>query len=489
MEPKKRNLSYLGFGLYWTWVYLSFNSIPLTGTFASGIPLIPVLHIVSGMCGVLTFAFVIAFHRRLQQQAHCLKALVWTAAAVSALGTLLYTLPFFGAKLPTTLAGAVVTGLSTPLLALAWGVKFCRLDARSATVLTAASFLVAGVGYEAVSCLPQPLTGIVVAFMPALSAALIYLPGTASGPAPEPVAPEEAHRHDLRDMVWRTDAGRVMIGLVATMFVCGGLRIYLMQVQEAVYSTPMLFALPTTVVAALFLVYGLRVPHNSLNLGPFYRMAMPLFALAFVLIAMFGSENSSFSFVTMSAGATLVDMITWVLLIEVVRSTRFSALLVMACGRLAIHLGMALGELAGVVMADFMTAFFVVSIVVLMVAMGYMFTDRATTFFFEPPTESEIRHRMAGHVDGDADAQAAEGEAESPAETLDQRIDALAGTYSLTPRETEVFSLWASGYGSKAIQDKLAVSPSTVKTHLRHIYEKCDVHSRADILELLDTVK
>lgn len=31
------------------------------------------------------------------------------------------------------------------------------------------------------------------------------------------------------------------------------------------------------------------------------------------------------------------------------------------------------------------------------------------------------------------------------------------------------------------------MSSATVKTHLRHIYEKCYTHSRADILDLLET--
>lgn len=31
------------------------------------------------------------------------------------------------------------------------------------------------------------------------------------------------------------------------------------------------------------------------------------------------------------------------------------------------------------------------------------------------------------------------------------------------------------------------MSSATVKTHLRHIYEKCDTHSRADIFDLLES--
>lgn len=56
----------------------------------------------------------------------------------------------------------------------------------------------------------------------------------------------------------------------------------------------------------------------------------------------------------------------------------------------------------------------------------------------------------------------------------------------LSARETEVFRLWATGHTLKYIQEKLYLSPSTVKTHVRHIYDKTGVHSRSEIVELLD---
>ena len=56
----------------------------------------------------------------------------------------------------------------------------------------------------------------------------------------------------------------------------------------------------------------------------------------------------------------------------------------------------------------------------------------------------------------------------------------------LSARETEVFRLWTTGHTLKYIQEKLYLSPSTVKTHVRHIYDKTGVHSRFEIVELLD---
>ncbi len=48
----------------------------------------------------------------------------------------------------------------------------------------------------------------------------------------------------------------------------------------------------------------------------------------------------------------------------------------------------------------------------------------------------------------------------------------------LTPRETEILTLAAQGLNSQAIAEKLYLSVSTVKTHLRGLYRKLDVTDR-----------
>jgi DNA-binding NarL/FixJ family response regulator len=52
----------------------------------------------------------------------------------------------------------------------------------------------------------------------------------------------------------------------------------------------------------------------------------------------------------------------------------------------------------------------------------------------------------------------------------------------LTPRETEIVRLVASGLRNKAIADKLALSEGTVKSHLHRSYEKLHVDSRIALL-------
>jgi DNA-binding NarL/FixJ family response regulator len=50
----------------------------------------------------------------------------------------------------------------------------------------------------------------------------------------------------------------------------------------------------------------------------------------------------------------------------------------------------------------------------------------------------------------------------------------------LTPREEDILRLLAKGHRSKEIADELSIGSGTVNTHIRHIYEKLHVRSRAE---------
>lgn len=57
---------------------------------------------------------------------------------------------------------------------------------------------------------------------------------------------------------------------------------------------------------------------------------------------------------------------------------------------------------------------------------------------------------------------------------------ASAGVEDLTPREHEILGLLARGSMYKEISAQLGISLPTVRTHLRHIYEKLHVQTRTE---------
>ena len=62
----------------------------------------------------------------------------------------------------------------------------------------------------------------------------------------------------------------------------------------------------------------------------------------------------------------------------------------------------------------------------------------------------------------------------------------LAREYKLSPREAEVFGFLAKGRSVPYMRDVLVISKSTIETHIKHIYAKCNVHSKQELLDLVE---
>jgi DNA-binding NarL/FixJ family response regulator len=65
-------------------------------------------------------------------------------------------------------------------------------------------------------------------------------------------------------------------------------------------------------------------------------------------------------------------------------------------------------------------------------------------------------------------------------ESFRQKSRGRDESISLTAREEETLLLLTKGYSNKEIADKLNLSIETVRSHLKHIYEKMHVRSRAE---------
>lgn len=53
-------------------------------------------------------------------------------------------------------------------------------------------------------------------------------------------------------------------------------------------------------------------------------------------------------------------------------------------------------------------------------------------------------------------------------------------------REEEVLAMLGKGRSAPFIADSLFISKGTVKTHTRHIYDKMGVHSKQELLDIIE---
>lgn len=77
----------------------------------------------------------------------------------------------------------------------------------------------------------------------------------------------------------------------------------------------------------------------------------------------------------------------------------------------------------------------------------------------------------------------------TPAEVRDaavhQQIDEIRERYQLSDREAEVLALYAQGETQNKIAETLGITINTAHAHIKHIYSKCDLHSRQELLDFV----
>lgn len=70
---------------------------------------------------------------------------------------------------------------------------------------------------------------------------------------------------------------------------------------------------------------------------------------------------------------------------------------------------------------------------------------------------------------------------------LEQQCKKISEAFGLTERETEVFSYLAKGRNVPFIEEELVISRNTIKTHIKHIYQKINLHSQQELIDMVET--
>lgn len=74
----------------------------------------------------------------------------------------------------------------------------------------------------------------------------------------------------------------------------------------------------------------------------------------------------------------------------------------------------------------------------------------------------------------------------SEQELFEARCDAVSKLYQLSPRESDILRFLAKGRNASYIQEKLTISPHTVKSHIYNIYRKVDIHSQQKLMDFVE---
>ncbi len=98
----------------------------------------------------------------------------------------------------------------------------------------------------------------------------------------------------------------------------------------------------------------------------------------------------------------------------------------------------------------------------------------ASDFFLKPYSRNELFERVAACFE----------EQKNSAQGMSQVLLEKIEKKSLSRKEKEVIALVLKGLSDKEIALRLFISVNTVKTHLKHIYEKLEIKGRKELLKL-----
>ncbi len=160
-----------------------------------------------------------------------------------------------------------------------------------------------------------------------------------------------------------------------------------------------------------------------------------------------------------------VKIVAWVLCVYLISRIRASAMYLFALLAGSLALGQAAGLLIlGEHAVDFVMQISLIAIAILFMSALLLVTSKGTQ---ESWGFARLKSRDGGRSSEEA--------------LLTIAVDSL-----LTPRETEVFLLLALGRNKRTISRDLVLSENTVKTHIAKIYQKIDVHSQQELIDVIE---
>lgn len=69
---------------------------------------------------------------------------------------------------------------------------------------------------------------------------------------------------------------------------------------------------------------------------------------------------------------------------------------------------------------------------------------------------------------------------------LAKRCELVVAAFGLTEREGEILALLARGRNGAYIQEEYRITRNTAKTHIRHIYQKLQIHTQQELIDLVE---
>lgn len=492
----------LGFGACWGWVHVAFFSTVLWGDSGELLSLSAwLLNAFSNGCAMIALGFASLRFAPLSARRGLIAALV----ILTALGT--FGLSFGqAAGNGIVYAGSIASGVGTAGILLLWAEAYRSIPPLVAKKYSIPWSMALGVFYYlAISMLPTLLAVLVTAALPIASVILLDRSNhlreqrlseeteafSAAASTASAGSPDGAHPGKTKHASWRgalplkfaacaavycIPAGFMRGCPAALSFVSEG------GVGEAVFAGVALVMIVVAVASILF------VEQRRIDLA--YKLIVPFMAGGLLLLPFVAPGQEALAGICIMSGYILFEMYVWASLSDIAANVSAPSALVFGVGKSGMNVGLLAGTFIGIWLGSSSSMLLVaisLLIVYLFIVVDSVMSPKGGMMLPLP-----VRHATSDDAGNPVEqkitiAEAAQMDlAEMFSAMLHQRCQTVSQNFGLTAREAEVLKLLAKGRSLQSIADALGVAYSTVKTHTDRIYSKTNVHSRQELIELLE---
>lgn len=498
------SLPFMAFGVWTAWSSLTYSgSLWLSDNEVNGFYL-SLLFVISTMMFAVVFLGAPFFARRHAGKGDVSNRAVMGFGLLAALGAFLIILagPYWlGVSLQPIsvfVVGALMTGAGTAGIGLRCATLYGGLPPRRALITAALSQLVASFIYFVVLATPTwapiahgPSLAHILAFtlLPVVAAWLSCIKPSHESLFEENVRQYPANSGALPAAFWRFSAFAFALALITT-FIRSSM-VTVSALANTVEGNNVLQLLRIAMVLVV-IAWTLRSDAQGFDLGRVCSLATVLAAVVTACSAALGGTTSALSVLVYFA-SSIFEFFMWCLLAFIVYQKHISPLAVFGFGRGLFMLGCALGWAFGIVVMpsiEAASAQVVVSIVLagtIIILWLALFSGKDYERLFSTVGEDELSLEDLFEIDQRLDEGTVAGQPKAERKgKFGQAVEAIAARNALSAREAEVLRCLAMGYGSERIAQTMGVKVNTVRTHTHNVYVKLDVHSREELMRLVD---
>ena len=498
-------LPYLALGVWLAWSYIAYSGTAwLSDTETDGTN-ISIMYMVSTVAFGASFALAAMGPRRAHRFVERAGTVVG-GGALASLGCvaiilvgpyyLYHELPY-AAVLALFYLGCAATGLGTAAIGLRCGLLYGSLPPRTAILYTAFSHVALALVYFTVIGSPswQPIAGgpslsgiLAFAGMPLLASATVTLPA-ADGCEDEGEAPFSEDHASLPRPFWKLVAVTFVFS-----FVVSSLRSLCVEASpvDVTLDGTRVVMLLRIAVALGFAAAAVGVEGERFDFGRIYSAIMVGVVALIAFCPIVGVAHLVWTqLVTILS--IVFEFVLWCILAFVVYQRRISAVLVFGFGYGAFMVGSGAGWIAGVDVFSILLGeqgsifLFAVLAVAVLACAFLLFSEKEFDRLFR--TEGDGEATLDDLLGDELSLVGRYGHEDPPPERkgrFGKAIEELSHRAGLSRREMDVFRCLAMGYDATATAKRLQVSWNTVRTHTRNVYAKLGVHSRQELIDLVD---